>query len=408
MITLKNKKILIALLLAFFSLSIFYLIVKSNVPLINKIVYSFIIFYLVSLYYKKAFGFESFYGILLLRSKKGLHVISSLSSKFKDLIMAFSDISYACLYGFLFFFFCDWLDMKRKIIAFVSAFVILLTTFFIMPIAFSYFIYFSDLPKSSVEKTQEANMLLFLVFIGGITLMMIYLLFLSSFNTLIGLFNKLIGQEVVVKPSVALVLPGINIPFFEGIIALLIILVTHEFAHAFAASVHRIKIKSSGIVSFGSLPIGAFVEVDEEKLFRSQKKIQVRTLANGIGANIITAVIFGLMFILFLFLTAKETLTGCYTNQEVKIIFDKAEKCIKIGPQSVLRLYENDVLQFLYNVFGLTISLSILVGFLNALPIIFFDGNHLLRASIGDNIVYKIISYLALISFFILILPAFL
>ena len=359
---------------------------------------------------KREFKLESFYGILLLRTKSGLNIIYSLARKFKDFIIAFSDISYATLYGFLFLFFCDWLDLKRKIITLLSAFIIITTMFFIMQLAFSYFIHFSDLPKPA-ERTEglDGNMLMIIVFIGGLTLMMLYLLFFSSFNTLVALFNKLTGKEVIVQPSVALVLPGINIPFFEGIIALLIILITHEIAHALAAYVHRIKIKNTGLVTFGSLPLGAFVEVDEEKLFKSHKKVQTRTLANGIGANIVTSIIFGLLFILFLLLTKNETLVGCYNviNNEIFVVFETSEKCIRIGPQYVLRIYGEPLLQFFYHIFGLTISLSILVGLLNSLPLIFFDGNHLLRASIGDNIIYKIISYLTLISFLILIIPAF-
>ncbi|MBQ6218386.1 MAG: site-2 protease family protein [Methanosphaera sp.] len=73
-------------------------------------------------------------------------------------------------------------------------------------------------------------------------------------------------------PTVALILPGVDIPgspiyipFATGLLALATVLVIHEGGHGILARVEGIKIDSVGLVLFAIIP-GAFVEPNEDEL----------------------------------------------------------------------------------------------------------------------------------------------
>jgi hypothetical protein len=69
------------------------------------------------------------------------------------------------------------------------------------------------------------------------------------------------------QPQNIFLIPGINdyIPFYWGIIALIITLVVHEFSHAILCKVEGIRVKSMGII-VALVPIGGFAEPDDEQL----------------------------------------------------------------------------------------------------------------------------------------------
>ncbi len=118
------------------------------------------------------------------------------------------------------------------------------------------------------------------------------------------------------EPRNIFLIPGINeyIPFYWGIIALIVTLVVHEFSHAILCKVEGIRVKSMGIL-VALVPIGGFAEPDDEQLLGKKeekkepetepsepKKLatrseRVRVLSAGVMANFVTAfVAFGLFF----------------------------------------------------------------------------------------------------------------
>ncbi|MEE9474489.1 MAG: site-2 protease family protein, partial [Candidatus Hydrothermarchaeaceae archaeon] len=68
------------------------------------------------------------------------------------------------------------------------------------------------------------------------------------------------------------VIPGVTIPFWYGIIGLITVLVVHEFAHGIIAMSEDVPVKNLGAAFLTIIPIGAFVEPDEEKL-KAKKRI---------------------------------------------------------------------------------------------------------------------------------------
>jgi membrane-associated protease RseP (regulator of RpoE activity) len=84
--------------------------------------------------------------------------------------------------------------------------------------------------------------------------------------------------------------PGYDlfIPWWHVLIALFITLVVHEGAHGVLIRTAKVKLKSTGILTFLSMPIGAFVEPDEEHLGRKRSVDRMRVFTMGSFANLLT------------------------------------------------------------------------------------------------------------------------
>ena len=96
-----------------------------------------------------------------------------------------------------------------------------------------------------------------------------------------------------IGPLANLGLPGINpyIPVFDGIVALIIGVILHEGAHGVFARAFGIRVKASGLLFFLIIPIGAFVDVDENELKTAKASYSGRILAGGAGVNFVVAMV---------------------------------------------------------------------------------------------------------------------
>ena len=92
-------------------------------------------------------------------------------------------------------------------------------------------------------------------------------------------------------------LPGINpiIPIWYGILGLVVAVFIHEFAHGILTRVGEMKVKALGIVLL-VLPMGAFVEPDEEALVKVEKKKRTSVYAVGPATNVIFALVCAFLF----------------------------------------------------------------------------------------------------------------
>ncbi len=103
------------------------------------------------------------------------------------------------------------------------------------------------------------------------------------------------GEEP--DPQLMIGLPGINpiIPIWYGIMGLAIAVMVHEFAHGILTRVGDLKLKSLGLI-FCIVPIGAFVEPDEEELKGTTKGKRSRIFATGPSTNIMFAILCAVIF----------------------------------------------------------------------------------------------------------------
>jgi membrane-associated protease RseP (regulator of RpoE activity) len=110
------------------------------------------------------------------------------------------------------------------------------------------------------------------------------------------------APTAVNQPQNFLVVPGVNqfLPLSvapEIVFGLLVGLVVHEGGHGLLCRVEDIDIESMGLVFLAVIPIGAFVEPNEESQRRADRGGRTRMFAAGVTNNFaVTAVTFALLF----------------------------------------------------------------------------------------------------------------
>ena len=119
---------------------------------------------------------------------------------------------------------------------------------------------------------------------------------------LIGLRPEQAAQSPIKNPQNALVIPGVNefLPLSaapEIVAGLALGLIVHEGGHGLLCRVEDIDIESLGLVFFAFIPVGAFVEPDEENRAEASRGAQTRMFAAGVTNNfVLTALVFALLF----------------------------------------------------------------------------------------------------------------
>lgn len=106
-----------------------------------------------------------------------------------------------------------------------------------------------------------------------------------------------IPSEQAPSPRLIIGIPGVNplIPVWYGILGLATAIIVHEFSHGILARVGDIKIKTLGLI-FLVVPLGAFVEPDEEEMEKMPKLKRDRIYSVGPTTNIILALVCVLLF----------------------------------------------------------------------------------------------------------------
>jgi membrane-associated protease RseP (regulator of RpoE activity) len=137
------------------------------------------------------------------------------------------------------------------------------------------------------------------VYTGGSTigLGLVYLIMVIGVIFVFGAaYASVVEPELpspVNAPNNILLIPGVTdfVPLtVEVIIAMVLLITVHELAHGILARIHNITIKSAGIIWF-IVPLGGFVEPDEDEVKAAPVMKRLQVYAAGITANLITLVI---------------------------------------------------------------------------------------------------------------------
>jgi len=333
------------------------------------------------------FGMSGEMGLILLRSKKGLEAIDGLARN-EPLWKFFSDTGTTVSYGLLSVFLTRGNTSWKSV---ACGFAIIFLLFFLVGPFVAPFLT-EVLKISAVSKAKEQIGIsssfeftlaaVALLIVGGLFIVLLASLLLYGMvvlsavaSTLLSGTNALAGTT----PGATFLLPGINLPFFEGIAALVIIMVVHEGAHAILGRIARIPLLSTGIVLFGVIPIGAFVEPDEAKLNKLERVAQTRVLVAGSTANLVASIAFFAIFLLF------------------AILGNAAG--VKDIP------YVSNLAHSIYLVFGMCFALNFIIGTVNLLPLPFFDGYRILDVNMKNKYVVNGLAALTLLAFLANFLP---
>lgn len=90
----------------------------------------------------------------------------------------------------------------------------------------------------------------------------------------------------------ALAIPGFNpiLPLSYGVVALVVAMVVHELGHGIQARANGARVDSSGLL-YAVVPLGAFVEPNEEDMSRKSRRAQMDMYTAGISVNTVVAVV---------------------------------------------------------------------------------------------------------------------
>ncbi|MEM4272559.1 MAG: site-2 protease family protein [Candidatus Bilamarchaeaceae archaeon] len=399
-------------------------------------------------------GLRSEWGIILLRTKKGMQAIRSLA-RHEEFWKLFADIGIGLSFGLLAFFAIKRSVPARICILLASSFLLTIILAFVFPfvlpfLSLSFGIAIGAAGNSAASSAAHLAggwLVIALVYLGGISTMVTLSLLFYAFAIISSLVSAVFlgtGEISETSPGVTLLLPGINLPFLEGIIALFLILVVHEGAHAILSIIGRVPLVSSGIALFGVIPVGAFVEPDEKKLERKPSEVQTRVIAAGSAANLLSSLAFFILLLAFAYITAPYRLHGWAVMEGMQngtIItsingIPVEGSAISLPPNSTVLVqtnfgevempvnesgglgityvklsslpmvqYDFFLLNFIFRTLALTFCLNFIIGTVNLLPLPFFDGYRLVELNSPWKALPKIIMYVCLLAFLLNVLP---
>jgi len=461
-----NSRFLVIILLFFLTLFIIRTIVDSGFSAIEKFIMAVVFLVATQIFLMKAFGYKSEMGFILLRSKTGLGILENYSKfNFWNFL---ADVGMVMGYGVLSF-----IIVKDNRARAFGIFLIICSLFllpFIYPVALSS-ISFQQPTSAELDESASSQpffqALIPIAGYGGVTTA--------------GMLKK--GEDVLVKfifsilfktqelksitPGASLLLPGITIDFLPGILAIVVILVFHEGMHGILARLAKIPLNSAGIVLFGALPVGAFVDPDENEVKKTEKIAQQRIFAAGSTGNYILFFVGGILLVMLLLATPyiqDERVFANYNNTlyevgkldgydfNVSNLNDVLEKvreenktqlAVETANGSLLlnRIYLDKntsffnisffnsrkggliiqgnstillspayrepfgFLNFVYDFLALTFILNFFIASINLVPIPLFDGFRILELEIRDKRAAYFVAFLLLGFFLLNLLP---
>jgi hypothetical protein len=418
---------------AFFALFVVFIILK-------KYLVALLLILLAGFAFRKLFNLDGFLFFYLLKSKLGIKEMEKFSKK--EIFQKICDVGFFLAFGL-----SSFILRKPKKIDLVG-FLALSLLYFSLPLYSLAFIkvFSFGASLSSFSNEKNTNLFyfttLFSFFAFGVFGFMFMSLILSSFL----IFQTFLEGKPPV-PGVMPIIPGYNIPLFSGILALFIVLTFHEFAHGTISISKKVKVKSTGLLIAGVLPIGAFVENDEKKMEKIKKEWQNQILIAGIAMNFLLSLLF-LPLLLCLqnikvesyvvvadplnsslkkgdiilnfgnfsinsfedlknaeeYYYSKNITTIQLTLKNSSTIFTKTitTKSGKIGAL-FFEEPKDKLLSFLVSFVSLSFVLNFLLGATNLLPIPGLDGHKLLKNLLGNY--SKILEYITIFLFLLNLLP---
>jgi membrane-associated protease RseP (regulator of RpoE activity) len=170
-------------------------------------------------------------------------------------------------------------------------------------------------------------------------------------GSLLVLFSNDSAREGVreIGPQGNLLIPGLNpiLPWTYGWIGLVITIIIHEAGHGIVARVYNTKVESTGVVLFFVIPIGAFVNIQQDELNRTSFKQKSAILTAGPMNNMILAgICFGLLFLLVSSLSPISNTSGDEPGITVLTVGENSlAKSIGLEKNSVITFINNQPIE---------------------------------------------------------------
>ena len=418
------------------------------------------------------------YGVYMAKSKLGLETMERLASKNRWFWNGMADWGMVLGFGLLSLVLFR-KDISKRMVA-LGVLSILFILIFVLPYSILPFAYI-NIPQITARISGVAPAILsgppsrlaLLLYaasaIGGFVLYVIASLAYGAALALYGILLLAITALTSTPnytglggsiPGIAPIIPGITIPLVQGILAFAMLLVVHEFSHGILATMAKVKVKSSGFLAIGVVPIGAFVEPDEKAINKLSKKLQNRISSAGISANMLLCLIMFVPTVLMFYyvmphtpqnyiyidyvvsnspayyahvvagstlfawnghvvsniseLTSVASKDTPYSNVTIAtnvstytVVANQTGK-IGVGMNEATRLAgpnPGPVASFIYIFFALSFLLNFLIAVVNLLPIPSFDGWRIFNTSIKSRMLVSYITAFIIVLFILNALP---
>ncbi|MDR2866653.1 MAG: site-2 protease family protein [Methanomassiliicoccaceae archaeon] len=142
----------------------------------------------------------------------------------------------------------------------------------------------------------------------------------------------------------ALAIPGLNplLPLVYGVIGLIVAVVIHEIAHGIQTRANDMKVESVGIL-YAVVPMGAFVEPNEEQIKKCGRKARSSMYAAGIAINLTAAIV--LFLVLSFGLMGSMSSDFGYRAAVVNVVADSPAADTDIVYSSIIWGIQTDILK---------------------------------------------------------------
>lgn len=475
-----SKKIRVVLTLSIFLLSylFLYFLFVVNYSIIIRVVLAFLTLIISGIAITRLNAFDGDHGLYLLSGTKGINFIERLSNWKKGFWIFLSEWGLVLSFGILsYFIFKNKISKKALLIGLLSIFILISVVLPYFLLSFQ-FISLPNLPSLNIIPSESligsytlsstGILLLIVTFIGGFSLFLFSELIIASGSTIINIFT--VASSIAASapnyaplstsiPALAPIIPGIDIPLLAGILSLAVILIVHEFSHGVLSKIYKISIKRVGLVLLGVIPMGAFVEPDENKVLSSEDYKQTNIFIAGVSANFLLTFIFFIFTVIFLIFVVPNIYTNnlyisgvvpnssaynvipvgssitswnniSITNYSTLISIaskDKPNSLVTVGTNNATyKLHTNStgkigvlinqnyiqqkgilvsILAFLYQFIILSLTLNFLIATVNLLPLPSFDGWRVYKVLLKDDKKLKYLSIITIIIFVLLALP---
>ncbi|MCL4373464.1 MAG: site-2 protease family protein [Candidatus Marsarchaeota archaeon] len=417
------------------------------------------------------------YGFYMIGGKSGIGAIDRISKNHPKLWEAFATWGLTMGLGILTYFILKGRIDKRVFVLGIASAVLI----FIFVLPYTYmglsFINVPQLQSEVAARSQQpisyiySYIILAILAIAGFAGYVISVIIYSAGLILARLAHILYSFSIGVPAaqgfqnliSALPIIPGIDLPLLAGLLSLAILLIIHEFSHGILARIFKVKLKSIGMLLFGIIPIGAFVEPDEKMVKKLSAQKQTSIFAAGISANFVaTLAFFALTMLMVLALdhvltynvVITSTMAGYPANNIiapgtivyswdghivnntatlesaaaqdkpgsiVSLVTNKGAYKIKaiadptnssrglIGVELALKPNTTTPIAkttyFLYMLFALSMLLNFLVAVVNLLPIPGFDGWQIFNANIKSKKALNALAAVTLVAFVINFIP---
>jgi hypothetical protein len=485
-------KALAALALGIIAVYLVYLAAQAALPQVGStLVYSvgalaiFLILVGSGTGIQRSMSFKGGYGLILLGGKTGMATIEKLSKSkggfweqfaMWGLTMGVGIAAYPLVRGRI-----------RKSTYLIGLASLVLVQLFVLPYV-GYGLQFIKVPGISVTQNSQfslpnfsallspfqlANFLLTIIFgFAGSVVFAILFNAASILYSVAGFLSNPTPAGAAASgltsqiPGVSPVIPGITMPLFAGILSLAILLVVHEFSHGILARRAKVKLKQIGVLLFGFIPIGGFVEPDEKAVMKLGAEPKTHIFSAGIAANFLFMLIFFVLTLLFAVFVAPHaysygvviistapgypahgvipngTVVTSWNGQSISNISQleaaassdlpgsvvtvgtlketysltaianpsnrsKGLIGVSLGYKVVLDTVWAQIAYFLFTLFSLSMLLNFLVAMVNLLPIPGFDGWRIYGANIKSERFVNTFGALIIILILVNVLPWF-